>query len=260
MKRISTVTCALLLMAAIIPSRRAFASDFYELQIYTNSTVPQGHLMVELHSNDLTAAQGRGREELPVYQYHNTFEFTYGALPWLEVGQYVCTGDLGDGHYEYAGSRSKLHFSIPQTADWPISFGGNLEFQYMRSAAVDDPLNLEFMPIMQGYLGHFFLVANLGFEKQFSGPGTHEGIGFGPAAAILYRLRGEMRWLEPALEYYGELGPLTNIYGFNQQQEFIVPGFNLYLVRQLEFNFGVGVGLPGTLQAQFVKGTIGWTF
>jgi hypothetical protein len=258
MNRLAVAVCALALVMLFAPIGRASASDFYELQIYTNDTVPRGHLMLEVHSNDLVAAQGNGREELPAYQYHNTFEFTYGALPWLEVGQYICTGDLGDGHYEYAGSRSKVHFSIPQTKSWPISFGANLEFQYMRRAAVEDPLNIEFMPIVQGSLDHFFLVANLGFEKQFSGPGTHAGIGFGPAAAITYRLPGEMNWLEPAIEYYGEIGPLTNVSGFNHQQEFVVPGFNLYLNPRLEFNFGVGVGLPGTLQGQFVKGTIGW--
>jgi len=234
------------------------ASDFYELQIYTTDTVPQDHLMVELHTNDLFAAQGEGRTDLPIYQYHNTFEFTYGLLPWLEVGQYLCTGELGTGTYQYAGSRTKVHFGIPQTEAWPIQFGGNIEFQYMRRAAVPDPLNVEFMPIVQGYVGHFFLVADPAIEKQFSGPGTHGGLSFGPAAAVTYRLLGKWRWLEPDLEYYGDVGPATNVYGYNEQQEFIVPGFNLYLERRLEFNFGVGFGLPGTLSGQFVKATIGW--
>ena len=236
----------------------SFASDFYELQIYTADTAPQGHLMLELHTNDLVAAQGNARQELPIYQYHNTFEFTYGLLPWLEVGQYICTGELGAGQYEYAGGRSKVHFGIPQTESWPIRFGGNIEVQYMRHAAVSDPLNIEFMPIVQGHLGHFFLVANPAVEKQFAGPGTHGGVTFGPAAAVSYRLRGKWNWLEPALEYYGDTGPVTNVYGFNHQQEFIVPGFNLYLERRLEFNFGVGFGLPGTLTGQFAKATIGW--
>ena len=236
----------------------SFASDFYELQIYTADTVPQGHLMIELHTNDLVAAQGAARGVLPIYQYHNTAEFTYGVLPWLEVGQYLCTGELGAGTYQYAGGRSKVHFGIPQTESWPIQFGGNVEFQFMRHAAVGDPLNVEFMPIIQGYLGRFFLVANPAVEKQFSGPGTHAGLAFEPQAAVSYRLRGEWNWLEPALEYYGETGPVTKTEGFNEQQQFIVPGFNLYLDPRFEFNFGVGFGLPGTLTGQFVKATIGW--
>jgi hypothetical protein len=252
---LAIAACAISLCMA---SRVSFASDFYELQIYTVDTVPEDHLMLELHTNDLVAAQGKARQELPIYQYHNTFEFTYGVLPWLEVGQYLCTGELGEGQYEYAGARTKAHFRIPQTDSWPIQFGGNIEFQYMRRAAVSDPLNLEFMPIVQGYIGHFFLVANPAVEKQFSGPGTHKGLSFGPAAAISYRLRGEMRWLEPSLEYYGDQGPITNVDGFNQQQNFIVPGFNLYLDPRFEFNLGAGFGLPGTLSGQFVKATIGW--
>lgn len=241
-----------------LPRGVSFASDFYELQIYTADTVPQGHTMIELHTNDLVAAQGAARGVLPIYQYHNTLEFTYGVLPWLEVGQYLCTGELGTGTYQYAGGRSKVHFGIPQTESWPIRFGGNIEFQYMRHAAVSDPLNVEFMPIIQGYLGRFFLVADPAVEKQFSGPGTHAGLSFEPQAAVSYRLHGEWNWLEPALEYYGETGPVTKTEGFNQQQQFIVPGLNLYLDPQLEFNFGVGFGLPGTLTGQFVKATIGW--
>ncbi|MHB8382002.1 MAG: hypothetical protein ACYDC3_06640 [Candidatus Binataceae bacterium] len=236
----------------------AFATDFYELQMYTADTVPEGHLMLELHTNDLVAAQGEARQALPIYQYHNTFEFTYGLLPWLEVGQYICTGELGAGQYEYAGGRSKVHFGIPQTEAWPIQFGANIEFQYMRRAAVSDPLNIEFMPIVQGYLGHFFLVANPAVEKQFAGPGTHAGISFGPSAAVSYRLFGKWDWLEPALEYYGDTGAVTNTEEYNQQQQFIVPGFNLYLDPRFEFNFGVGFGVPGTLSGQFVKATIGW--
>jgi hypothetical protein len=247
-----------LAMLLVIAPRASLATDFYEIQIYTNDTTPANQLMLELHTNDLVAAQGKGRTELPIYQYHNTFEFTYGLLPWLEVGQYICTGELGEGLYEYAGARTKAHFSIPQTESWPFRLGGNIEFQYMRRAAVTDPLNIEFMPIIDGYLGHFYLVGNPAVEKQFSGPGTHSGLSFEPAAAISYRLFGKWNWLEPSLEYYGEQGPFTNVYGFNQQQDFIVPGVNLYLDPRFEFNFGVGVGLPGTLSGQFVKATIGW--
>ncbi len=130
----------------------------------------------------------------------------------------------------------------------------------MRRAAVDDPLNIEFMPMIEGYVGYFFLVANPAVERQFSGPGTHNGLSFEPNAAISYRLGGKWNWFEPSLVYYGDPGPITNVYGFNQQQDFIVPGFNLYLDPRFEFNFGAGFGLSGTLSGQFVKATIAWEF
>ena len=62
--------------------------------------------------------------------------------PHIEIGQYFATAKLGD-HYEYAGSRTKCHFGIAATDDWPVRLGGNVELDYMRFAAEDQPLTLE---------------------------------------------------------------------------------------------------------------------
>jgi hypothetical protein len=209
-----------------------------------------------LHSNYISSATGtESKQNLPLYQIHNTLEFTYGLLPWLEVGQYLCTARLDHGVYEYAGGRTKAHFGVPYTESWPVWFGANIEFQYMRRAAVSDPLNIEFMPIVQGHLGGFFIVGNFSFEKQFSGPGTHQGIGFEPVGQVSYKVTD---WLEPALEYYGDLGALTQVPSLADQQHFLVPSVNLYVVPQLEFNFGYGVGLTSAWRGRFFKGTVGW--
>ncbi len=234
----------------------ARATDFYELQIYSVDTVPQDHVMVELHTNSVTSATGElASSTLPLYQIHNTIEVTYGLLPYLEVGQYICTARLDAGTYEYAGGRTKVHFGIPETESWPISFGANIEFQYMRREAVSDPLNIEFMPIAQMELGRLTAIANLSFEKQFSGPGTHQGIGLEPMGQISYRI---LHWFEPSLEYYGDIGPVQAPVPLYQQQQFIVPSVNLYLDPRFEFNFGVGFGTTRAWQGRFVKATIGW--
>lgn len=248
--------CALVLFCAC---GRAWATDFYELQMYTVDTEPEGHWMVEMHSNSITDSYNHGTE-LPLYQIHNTLEATYGLLPHVEVGQYLCTARLDAGTYEYAGGRTKVHFGIPQTFEWPVNLGMNIELQYMRREAVDDPFNIEFMPIVQTNLRGFLLVANLAFEKQFTGPGTHQGIGLEPAAEVTYRLHGSWSWLEPALEYYGDIGPVKNPAPLADQQQFIVPAVNLYLTPPLEFNFGVGFGTTHAYRGDFVKGTVGWSF
>ncbi|MBF6560726.1 MAG: hypothetical protein IVW56_10570 [Candidatus Binataceae bacterium] len=261
-RRLACAACCALLSVTLLvaaPCPQAQAIDFYELQIYTVETAPLGHFMLELHSNSVTDAYNH-QTQLPLYQLHNTLELTYGLLSWLEVGQYLCTARLNAGTYEYAGGRTKVHFSLPQTEPWPIQFGVNIELQYMRREAVTDPFNIEVMPIIQGELKGFLLVANLSFEKQFSGPGTHAGVGFGPAGEITYRLHDRFAWLEPALEYYGDLGPLQAPAGLNQQQQFIVPSVNLYLTPPLELNLGVGVGVTHAYSGDFVKTTVGWIF
>lgn len=246
-----------LIMLAFAPSR-VFATDFYELQIYTVDTVPEDQLMAELHSNYISSAVGEAsKANLPLYQSHYTYEFTYGLLPYLEVGQYACTAMLVPGRYEFVGGRSKVHFGIPQTEAWPIQFGANIELQYMSRAAVTDPFNIEFMPIIEAHRGRLTAIANLSFEKQFTGPGTGAGISFEPAGQISYLLT---KWFEPSLEYYGDIGAVQEPYILSQQQQFIVPSVNLYLMPQLEFNFGVGFGVTSRQRGMLEKGTIGWLF
>lgn len=247
-----------LLLAVLVMPRVANATDFYEIQIYSIDTVPEGQFMAELHSNYISTAVGEAsKSNLPLYQTHATYELTYGLLPYLEVGQYLCTAMFEPGKWEYAGARSKVHFGIPQTEDWPVQFGANIELQYMRRAAVPDPFNIEFMPIVETHWRRLTAIANFSFEKQFSGPGTRAGISLEPMGQISYLLT---KWFEPSLEYFGDIGAVKEPYIWPEQQQFIVPAVNLYLMPQLEFNFGVGFGITTNQHGTFEKGTIGWLF
>lgn len=246
------------LVAIGLAARTAFAIDFYEIQIYPTETDPQYHLDLELHSNSVTTATGReAKETIGPYQIHETLEATYGVLPHLEVGQYLCTAKLDNGHYEYAGSRTKMHFGIPQTMDWPVSFGGNLELDYMRAAAEEQPLSLEMRPIAETHYRKWTLIVNLPFEKPFSGPGN-KGLALSPQGELQY---DELFWwLSPAVEYYGDLGPLGSLEGVQHQQHFIVPALNFDLLPQMEINLGVGIGMTRASNGTFVKTIVGWTF
>ncbi len=246
-------------LAMLVAGGNAYAIDFYEIQIYPVETDPQYHLQLELHSNSTTTAVGQeAKSQIDPYQIHETIEATYGILPHVEIGQYFCTAKLDDGHYEYAGSRSKIHFGIPQTMDWPVSFGGNLELDYMRRAAEDQPLTLEMRPIAETHLGPVEIVANLPFEKPFSGPGTHKGVTISPQGEVQYNQL--FPWLSPAVEYYGDMGAIQPLPSVQHQQHFIVPALNFDFLPQLEMNLGVGIGMTRASNGTFVKTIIGWTF
>ncbi len=245
------------LACALCPAP-ALAIDFYEIQIYPTETAPQYHLTLELHSNSVTTASGAlAREQLNPYQVHETLEATYGVLPYLEIGQYLATARLNAGAYEYAGARTKIHFGVPFTEEWPLQLGANLELDYMRRAAEENPLTFEVRPIVEKRVRSFTLIANLTLEKPFSGPGTHQGVQFEPSGEIAYDLN---RWLTPAVEYYGDMGALEALPGAQRQQHFIVPTANLHLLAQLELNLGVGIGVTRASNGLFVKSIVGWTF
>jgi hypothetical protein len=183
--------------AALIYVPKAQAIDFYEIQIYDTDTAPIGHLELELHSNSVTTATGEpAKQAMDVYQVHETVEGTFGMLRWLEVGQYFCTAVFPSDGYQYSGSRSKIHFGIPQTFEWPVQFGGNIELDYMRRQAEENPLNLELRPIIGATYKGFRFAANLALEKPFRGPQTHDGFQFDPSGEVVYELmRGYLRRL-----------------------------------------------------------------
>ncbi len=256
MRKFPALAAALITM---LVSGTAIAMDFYEIQIYPTETAPVGELQAELHSNSVTTATGpQAHEQLGPYQIHETLELTYGVLPWLEVGQYLATARLDAGNYEYAGARSKVHFGIPQTEKWPISLGGNIELDYMRRAAEENPLTLELRPIMETHFGRFTLIGDLAFEKPFDGPATHRGVTFEPSGEIEYE--NLFWWLSPAVEYYGDMGPLQLLPGIQRQQQFLVPALNFQFISRMELNVGVGFGMTPASNGTFVKTILGWTF
>lgn len=250
---------AFIALAVPYAARDALAIDFYEIQIYPTSTDPAGHLQMELHSNSVTSATGtEARSQIDPYQIHETLETTYGVLPYLEIGQYLCTAKLDNGHYEYAGSRSKVHFGVPQTEGWLVSLGGNIELDYMRRAAEENPFTLELRPIAEAHFRQFTLIGNFAFEKPFSGPGTHRGVTFEPSGLLEYEEL--FWWLTPAVEYYADMGAISSLPGAQHQQHFIVPALNFHFLPQLELNLGVGIGMTRASNGTFVKTIVGWTF
>ena len=237
---------------------RAWAIDFYEIQIYTTETTPQRVLELELHSNSVTTATGaEAHAQLNPYQIHETLEATYGLTPHIEIGQYLATAKLGNGNYEYAGSRTKVHFGLAASESWPFQIGGNVELDYMRRAAEENPLTLELRPIIERRFGKLEIVANLAFEKPFRGPGTHKGMTFAPSGEITYDL---FEWVSPGLEYYGDMGALEHFPSVQAQQHFVVPALNFNLIPQLELNLGVGFGVTRASNGAFLKSIVGWAF
>jgi len=125
----------------------------------------------------------------------------------------------------------------------------------MRKAAEDQPFTLEMRPIAESRIGKVLIVANMPFEKPFSGPGTHKGVTLSPQGEVMYE--GIFGWLSPAVEYYGDMGAIRSLTGVQNQQQFIVPTLNFDFIPQLELNLGVGFGMTRASNGTFVKTIIG---
>ena len=83
------------------------------------------------------------------------------------------------------------------------------------------------------------------------------GFQFNPSGELVYKLTD---WLSPAVEYYGDMGSIQPLAKVQEQQHFIVPTLNFYLIPQLELNLGVGIGVTRASNGVFLKSIVGWTF
>jgi hypothetical protein len=256
-RTIAWLAIAVLTLSAAM-STDGFAIDLYEIQIYSTETTPRGRLQLELHSNTTTTASGQlAKSNLGPYEIRETLEATYGITDHIELGQYLATAKLENGRYEYAGSRSKCHFGFGDPETWPVAVGGNVELDYMRRAAEDNPFSLELRPIVEKKYKRLWVVGDFAFVKPFNGPGTHQGFTLEPSGLIGYDL---FDWVTPAIEYYADLGPVKSFNTVQEQQHFIFPTVNLYLAPPLELNFGVGFGLTRASNGTILKSIVGWTF
>src|SRR5207237_8132053 len=127
------------------------------------------------------------------------------------------------------GRPSEWALSIAATNTWPVTFGGNIELDYMRRAAEEQPLTLEMRPIAAAGFGRLMFIVNLAFEKPFQGPGTHRGVTFAPSGLISYRIAP---WVAPTVEYYGYLGPVMRLAGHDNQEPVVVPTLVCFLRRE----------------------------
>ena len=84
-----------------------------------------------------------------------------------------------------------------------MQFGGNVELDYMRHAAEENPTTLELRPIAGANYKAFRLVGNFAFEDPFSGPGAHHGMQFDPSGMLVYKLNDWLSAGGRVLRRYG---------------------------------------------------------
>ena len=96
-----------------------------------------------------------------------------------------------------------------------------------------------------------------GERRSFHGPGVTQGVSFSPNFKAGYDITHR---INAGLEYYGSLGPVTGFDPFRDEQQQIVPAFDLNLGADWEFNFGVGIGVTHSTDHLLAKMILGRRF
>ena len=247
-----TIPAFFLLVAPLLrPYPAAAQVDPWEFEVYPYRTMGRGVLEIEtdnaiVANGHREAGSGLAKGTFPSYgMWFNQYEFTYGLSDRIEAAAYLDLAKPNAHGLTYAGSKFRVRGRLFDEDVLPVDLGWYLEIEYKKNPQFNDQtLEFEMRIPMQKDIGPFSILFNPIFEKSVIGSENHLGFEFGYSAGIYYRW---MRALSPGLEFYGGVGNINNPDPRKEQQHYIFPVVQGDLPHQLEYNFGVGVGLtPGS--------------
>jgi hypothetical protein len=235
------------------------AQDNFEIQVYGSDTVPEGHTMVELHSNfTIDGSKETVDGVLPTnHAWHETLEVTHGVNSWFELGFYLFTSARPGNGWHIVGSHVRPRVRVPEKWKWPVGVSLSAEVGYQRRQYSANTWTLELRPIIDKQIGRWYLSFNPTLDRALRGPDVHRGFEFSPNAKIGYDFTKK---ISGGIEYYGAVGPVTGFDPLRQQQHQFIRAIDLNVSPKWEFNFGVGVGVTHNTDHLLVKMIVGRRF
>jgi len=230
----------------IICPGRSLAQNNYEIQVYASQTQTKGSTMFELHSNyTFKGSTQIVNGVLPSnHSLHETVEITTGITAVFETGVYLFTNYTPGYGYQIVGMHLRPRVMVP--ADWeiPVGLSLSMEIGYQKPAYADNEWSLEIRPIIDKQWDRFYASLNPTFGIALQSNYNNSVPTFAPNVKLSYAV-----WKNTGLgiEYYGDLGPVTNFDQGTQQNHALFIAYDLLNNARWELNIGAGFGLtPAT--------------
>jgi hypothetical protein len=239
------------LLACLASTARADLQD--EIQVYADDINQPGEFHLELHLN--TTPSGRSTpdypgEITPAHAIRLTPEFSYGLTQDLEAGLYVPTLRASGGSLYVAGAKLRLKWLPLHPHEGNGAFAGlNVELSQLAARFELDRRTMEARPMLGWHSADWLVAFNPTFDFALAGPDRSRPPDFSPSIKVARTITS---WAALGLEYYSDLGPVTEIQPFGQQMR------SLFLAIDVDrdpwvFNFGIGRGFGEKSDAWTVK-------
>ena len=181
------------------------------------------------------------------------FELEYGVTDWWKTeleGDWGRDPGPGDAeHYQATTWGNQFQF-FPQGSHW---LDAALWAEYGRSYKSADADSITFGPILQKTLGDFTATANLYLETQV---GAH-AVGGSDASYAAQVKYDWLRWLDPAVEVYGDWGKINHFTQPHDQLTLAGPVLlgqvGLRGFGEIKYEIGYLAGVSTTSPASTVK-------
>lgn len=199
----------------------------------------------------------------------HSFEVEYGLSHRLTVGYYADCLDPQGGSFEYIRSKLLARYRLFEKFERPFDLALYGEY-IIPDKDYDDSEKFEFRLIVEKDLGPIRIALNPILEKKTSGEDVNEGVEFAYAAGFYYDDAGDGLWntpdwaVRPGVEFYGEIGEVSDPKGSSRQGHYIFPVLDIYHTRyaswKTHWNAGVGLGLGGRADDVVVKSILSFEF
>jgi len=237
----------------------AFGQDNYEIQVYSSEMDSPGTTALELHSNFTVEGRKTAREgTVPTHHaMHETLEVSHTFSNWFETGVYVFSSIQPDGGWQFVGTHIRPRLTVPESWHLPLGLSLGQEIGYQRRMFSDNTWTYELQPIIDRKLGRWYLAFNPTFERTLHGADVNRGFAFSPDAKVSFDFTKK---IAGGLEYYGSLGPATDLLPLDRQHHQFFPSIDVDLSPKWELNFGVGFDPSHNSDHLIVKCIIGRRF
>lgn len=248
--------CRIAILALLLVGIAGRAGAVDEIQVYNAEIAEPGQFTLQQHLNYVW--RGSTTPDFPQGFASNrtlngTPELAYGVTDWYEIGLYAPFAFDSSGTFLPGGAKIRQLFVSPHAESRKFFYGLNIEFSVQSSRFSQDPIGLEFRPILGIRDQGWEAIVNPIFDLSFGGPSS---TAFAPAARLARNVSGNT-WL--GVEYYSNYSPIGAIPPSDEQQHtlFAVTDFKLL---GLDINLGMGFGLTGGSDALVSKIIVGRAF
>jgi hypothetical protein len=224
----------LVALGTLATAARADLKD--EIQVYADDINAPGEFHLELHLNATPSGRstpGYPGEITPAHAIRLTPEFSYGVSRDWEAGLYLPTLRDGNGSLYVAGAKLRMKWLPIQPHEGSGAFAGlNVELSQVAARFELDRRSLEARPML-GWRSTQWLVAfNPTLDFALAGPGRSRPADFSPSIKVA---RTVTDWAAVGLEYYSDLGPVTEIESFGQQMRTLFVAIDVDRTLGLQF-------------------------
>lgn len=189
-----------------------------EIQVYDASIAPLHQFNLTYHVNFTPDGATTPFAPGVIVSNHSTngsFEWAYGAKPWLELGLYLPLYSFGGGRGpapSIDGGKLRLLFVRPHAEDHTFFYGMNFEFSYNARHWDPNHYTQEIRPIIGLHLHPWDFIFNPVLDNNWKG--GIPALQFNPCARIAYNLN--QHWAV-AGEEYAQRGTLARLLPVNRQ-------------------------------------------